>query len=82
VSEPLEPTEEQFRAVCRVVSECPDPVDAWNLIRDMVLEAAALACEDTDVVEARESYYAQLGDARATLGDAARAIRAMKGDRE
>lgn len=45
------------------------------------IETAAKACEETDVVEATGtmgSYYAQLGDGRATLKAAASAIRALK----
>ncbi len=48
--------------------------------RAKALEEAARAVEETDVVEARggmNSYYAQLGDARATLRDAAAAIRSL-----
>jgi len=45
------------------------------------LEEAAKLVEEADVVEARgssmASYYAQLGDARATLNEAAKAIRAL-----
>lgn len=51
------------------------------LIRETI-EEAARRCEDTDVVEAprRDTYYAQLGDGRATLQEAARSIRAMLAD--
>lgn len=41
-----------------------------------VLAEVATIVEDTDVVEASESYYAQLGDGRATLKAAATAVRA------
>jgi len=51
----------------------------WNA----AIMTAATAVEDTDVVEARGrgimgSYYAQLGDARATLAEAAKNVRALR----
>lgn len=86
----LQPTEEQIDKIRDVLDEDMDWRGLYStseklfaLIRDIVLEEAALVVEDTDVVEAKPgyggSYYAQLGDAKATLSEAATAVRAMKG---
>lgn len=67
-------------AVIELARRAPIPGPAPE-VRAQVLEEAARAVEDTDVVEARggmNSYYAQLGDAKATLAEAAKAVRALK----
>ncbi len=61
--------------------------ESWNrrsavpetaAIRNSALEEAAKVCEDTENVESRDSYYAQLGDASETRWKCAEAIRAIK----
>jgi outer membrane protein TolC len=75
----LEMTDDQLEAVHREIAN-GTTFTVFNLIRNMALEAAALAAEETDVVEhTGDTYYAQLGDGRATIRAVAQAIRALKG---
>ena len=46
-------------------------------VERVTVEKAAKAAEDTDTVEARETYYAQLGDAGATRRAIAASIRSL-----
>jgi len=47
--------------------------------RDAVIEECAQAVRRTEIVEAENSQYAQLGDAAATLDDAISNVLALKG---
>lgn len=53
--------------------------DQMRQMFEAATELAAKLVEDTDVVEARDSQYAQLGDAAATRDAIAAAIRAAGG---